>query len=109
MKKYDVVLLKEAEDDLLDIHCYISRKDNPDIAEEVFCRLQKTCVTLEELPERGHLPLELDRIAVFNYLEIHSAPFRIIYEVDRHMVFVHCILDGRRELQELLQRRIIRM
>ncbi|MCA1779686.1 MAG: type II toxin-antitoxin system RelE/ParE family toxin, partial [Xanthomonadaceae bacterium] len=63
---------------------------------------------LTELPERGHVPPELDRIGVTNYREVSFKPYRVIYEVIRQEAFIHCVLDGRRDIPSLLERRLIR-
>jgi prevent-host-death family protein len=34
--------------------------------------------------------------------------YRILYEVQEQAVFVHAILDGRRDLRDLLERRLLR-
>ena len=60
------------------------------------------------MPERGHIPPELERIGVFGFREIHFKPYRIVYEIERKGVFIHCVLDGRRDLQELLESRLLR-
>ena len=57
---------------------------------------------------RGHPPPELERIGMLDFKEIHYKPYRIIYEIYKSEVFVHCILDGRRDLQELLHKRVLR-
>jgi toxin ParE1/3/4 len=106
--KYKVVVLSEAEKDILDIYQYILINDASDNANYVFEKIEEVCLNLEELPERGHIPPELDSIGVTTYREIHFKPYRIIYEIDRKMVFVHCVLDGRRDLQQLLERRLLR-
>jgi toxin ParE1/3/4 len=106
--KYKVVILSEAEDDIFDIYRYILSNDSKDSANYVFEKIEEMCLNLEEMPERGHIPPELERIGISNYREIHFKPYRIIYEIDGKKVFVHCVLDGRRDLQEILQRRLIR-
>ena len=42
------------------------------------------------------------------YREVHFKPYRIIYEIVGRKVFIHCVLDGRRAVQELLERRLLR-
>jgi len=32
-----------------------------------------------------------------------------IYQINHDEVFIHCILDGRREIQKLLQERLLRI
>lgn len=108
MKHYRVRLAEEAELDLIDIYRYISLQDSVENADYVLGQLESLCSRLTELPERGHVPPELDRIDVTNYREVNFKPYRVIYEVIRQDVFIHCILDGRRDMSSLLQRRLIR-
>ncbi len=106
--KFSVTLIQEAEDDLFDIYGYILNNDSPAHAEYVILKLQKACISLGEMPERGHIPPELERIGTTGFKEIHFKPYRIIYEIEKKTVFVHCVLDGRRDLQDLLERRLLR-
>ncbi len=105
--KFSVYLTQEAEDDIFGIYNYFKENDSPHKADVLF-KLKETCIRLELLPERGHIPPELKRINVLDYLEVHYKPYRIIYQVVEKRVFIHCILDGRRNLQYLLQERLIR-
>ena len=106
--RYQVFLISEAEEDILDIYNYILINDSLNNANYVFDKLQETCNSLSHSPDRGHYPPELERIGILNFKEIHFKPYRIIYEMIKKKVFIHCILDGRRSLQELLERRLIR-
>ena len=106
--KFSVAFIQEAEDDLFDIHDYISINDSPAHAEYVLLKLQESCMSLDEMPERGHIPPELGRIGITEFKEIHFKPYRIIYEIEKRAVFIHCILDGRRDIQDLLERRLLR-
>jgi toxin ParE1/3/4 len=52
---------------------------------------------------------ELGRIGIAHeFRELIFKPYRIIYSVTRSEVFVHCILDGRRDLQDLLEEKLLR-
>jgi toxin ParE1/3/4 len=105
---YRVIILPEAENDVLDIYKYIMQNDSPLGAEYVFEQIQETWLSLSQLPEKGHTPPELERIGVLFYKEVHFKPYRIIYEIDNSSVYIHCVLDGRRELQQLLENRLWR-
>ena len=105
---YQVNIISYAEDDLFDIYAYILEHDSRQSAEYVFNEIEKVCDSLEHMPQRGHIPPELSRINVVQFLELHFKPYRVIYEIEGKKVFVHCILDGRRDLQELLARRLLR-
>ena len=102
------MLIQDAEDDVLDIYDYILRNDSPERAQYVFSKLFDACITLEQTPNRGHIPPELERIGVTGFREIHFKPYRIIYEIEGKTVFIHCILDGRRDMEDLLERRLLR-
>jgi toxin ParE1/3/4 len=63
---------------------------------------------LELLPERGHYPPELLRTGVRAFREVHFKPYRIIYTLQDQLIVVHCVLDGLRDFQSLLQERLLR-
>jgi toxin ParE1/3/4 len=106
--KYQVHIIAEAEEDLFSIHRFVSLNDSPERADRLLANLEETCLSLGELPNRGHVPPELQRVAVEDYLEIHYKMYRIIYQVISKRVFIHCVLDGRRDLEELLLERLLR-
>jgi toxin ParE1/3/4 len=106
--KHQVHIIAEAEEDMVDIYRYVLAEDSRDAADGVLKKIEATCSSLEKLPGRGHVPPELYRIGVRDYLEIHCKPYRIIYQIIDRKVYVHCVLDGRRDIQEHLRRRILR-
>jgi toxin ParE1/3/4 len=106
--KHAVVILPEAKEDIVDIYLYCAEHDSIARANTLLDGLEEKCDSLCSNPERGHSVPELKRVYVESFREIHFQLFRIIYQVSNEKVYVHAILDGRRELQELLERRIIR-
>jgi len=106
--KYRVRLVAEAEEDLLRIVTYIGVNDSVESAEHVLDGIERAMTALETLPERGHLPPELERIAVRGFREVHFKPYRIIYEISGRDVLIHAVLDGRRDMTSLLERRMTR-
>ena len=106
--KYAVFVVAEAQEDIFDIYRYVLDADGRDRADYVLEKLQGACRSLGEMPRRGHSPPELERVGVLGYREIHFKPYRIIYQIVRRRVFVHCVLDGRRAVQEVLERRLLR-
>jgi toxin ParE1/3/4 len=104
---FRVNLLQEAEDDILEIYKYIALQDSLGNAENLFDNLYKKCISLRDFPNRGHVPPELIGVNE-SYLEILYKPYRIIYQIINDNVFIHCILDGRREMRKLLEERLLR-
>ena len=50
----------------------------------------------------------IQRAGVAGYRETHFQPYRIIYRVERRAVYGYAVLDGRRDLDEILQGRLLR-
>lgn len=71
-------------------------------------KIEQTIKNLSIFPNRGHIPPELSKVSVMSYQEIHYKNFRIIYEVENKKVYVHAVLDRRRDLQDLLETRLLR-
>jgi toxin ParE1/3/4 len=106
--KCRVLLVGEAEQDLAEIISWIAANDSPEHADHVLDQLLGLCARLESQPARGHVPPELDAIGVKGFREVHFKPYRVIYEIIGRRVIVHVIADGRRSLQNLLERRLLR-
>lgn len=108
MKKYRVRITSPAEHDILDIFDYISRKDTINNAKYVLSEIETLILSLNTTPERGHFPEELLDHGIKTFREVLFKPYRIIYEVMDKDVVVHLCIDGRRDMQTLLARRLIR-
>jgi len=106
--KFKVNIVKSAEDDLFEIYKYIYFNDCEENADKIYSKLIEKISSLQEFPNRGHIPSELKLLGIEDFLEIHYTPFRIIYQVIEKVVFVHSVLDGRRDMQKLLEERLLR-
>jgi toxin ParE1/3/4 len=105
---YEVLLADDAQNDLLEIYRYVAFNDSLEKADQLLDKLEELVQALDSLPTRGHLPPELARIGVTDYREVHFKPYRVIYRIEGQRVFVYCVLDGRRDLQSLLEQRLLR-
>ena len=103
-----VQLTDDATRDLEDICDYIDRHDVPGRADYVLEQIEKAFSSLSEYPERGNYPTELLDIGIREYREIFFRPYRIVYRVMENNVYVLLIADGRRDMQTLLQRCLLR-
>ncbi len=106
--KYKVNFVSDAEKDLFEIYKYVYSNESEDNAEKLYSKLREKCLLLQEFPERGHIPPEFNLLEISDFLEIHYKPYRIIYRIIKREIFIHCIIDGRRDIQKLLQERLLR-
>lgn len=63
--------------------------------------------TLAASPQRGSFPGELLTLGIRDYRQAFFKPYRVIYRVLGDQVYVYLIADGRRDMQALLQRRLL--
>src|SRR4030067_121807 len=101
------LLTNDAARDLDELYDYIAEHDAPEKAEYVLEQIEKAFSRLSEFPERGAYPKELLALGIREYREIFFKPYRIIYRVMDKNVYVLLIVDGRRDMQTLLQRRVL--
>jgi toxin ParE1/3/4 len=104
---FSVYLTDDATRDLEEIYDYIERHDVQGKAEYVLEQIENAFNSLAENPHRGTYPRELLFIGIQEYREIFFKPYRIIYRVMEQSVYVFLIADGRRDMQTLLQRRLL--
>lgn len=105
---YHVRWTETAEDDLSSIVDYIAG-ENPDDALEVFLNITALAEDLAAHPERGRIVPELRKHGVFQYRELLPTPWRVMYRIEEMTVFVTAVIDGRRDLEQLLLERVGRM
>ena len=106
--KYLLRLAIAAKSDLREIFRYIEQHDSPESADKLLNSIEQTITSLTMMPERGHFPPELEQIGIREFREIHCKPYRIAYSIHQDTVSIHSILDGRRDMQTLLQQRLLR-
>lgn len=104
---YEVVLTRGAEQDLEALYDYIAQFDSVASANYVLDQLMATAEGLAVFPERGSYPKELLALGMREYRQTTFKPYRIIYRILGQRVVIYLIADGRRDMQRLLERRLL--
>ena len=104
---HEVLLTKGAEQDLESIYDYIAEFDCLANANDVLDQLMATVESLSRFPERGSYPRELSALGIREYRQTLFKPYRVIYRVLAKKVVIYVIADGRRDMQSLLERRLL--
>ena len=104
---FAVYITDSAARDLADIDEYIATHDSPKRADYILGRIEAALNKLADLPERGSYPRELSTLGIREYREVYFKPYRIIYRIIDNGVYVYLIADGRRDMQDLLSRRLL--
>jgi toxin ParE1/3/4 len=106
-RSFRVQWAEAAVRDLEELMSYIAA-DSPLNTERILDKLEKRAQTLESTPVRGRVVPELAHFGIRNWRELIVKPYRVIYRIDEDTVNVLAVLDGRRDLQDLLLERLIR-
>jgi toxin ParE1/3/4 len=104
---FQVVVTEDAENDLEDIVTYIATHDSPRAAQYVLGRILDIADSLAAEPTRGTTPKELRALGDQEYRQVFFKPYRLIYRVVGQQVVIYVIVDGRRDMQSLLARRLL--
>lgn len=104
---YKVLWAGIAEDDLKNIILHIA-EDNPANARTIFEKIKEKASSLTQFPERGRTVPELQDHGIFLYRELVVAPWRIIYRISDKKVYVLSVLDSRRNVEDILLKRLIK-
>ncbi|SEJ31749.1 toxin ParE1/3/4 [Sphingobium sp. AP50] len=104
---YPVRLADSAMNDLADIRSYIAEQRSPEDADRLIDMLVDRMASLRHFPLRGSVPLELDALGVRDYRQLLQNPYRIVYHFAEDAVAILMIADGRRDMQALLQQRLL--
>lgn len=105
--KFDVLLTQGAEQDLESIHNYIVEFDCVANADDVLDQLMDVVESLSTFPERGSYPKELVSLGIREYRQTAFKPYRVIYRIVGNQVIIYLIVDGRRDMQSVLARRLL--
>ncbi|NQV51399.1 MAG: type II toxin-antitoxin system RelE/ParE family toxin [Candidatus Marinimicrobia bacterium] len=107
-KPYSVLWTDVAENDLIGIIDYIAEED-PGAALKIMDKIRRRTNSLFNLPERGRIVRELSEQGISGYHELIVSPWRIIYKIEDNKVLVLSVLDSRRNVEDILLRRLIQI
>ena len=104
---YDIFWTASAEHDLKEVIDFIAR-ENPQNALKILTDIREKTSELKRHPERGRIVPELQSQGIFLYRELLVPPWRIIYRIKDTQVTVLTMLDGRRNVEDILLERLIK-
>ena len=105
MNKYGVLWTKTAEQDLEAIINYVAR-DGMARAIEILHAIRLKASALATMPNRGRIVPELKVQGIFTYRELVISPWRLIYRSEAKNVIILTVIDGRRNLEDILLERL---
>jgi plasmid stabilization system protein ParE len=65
-------------------------------------RIREAVDTIASFPQAGKVPPELEPLGANQYCQIIASMNRIIYEIRGNDIFIHIVIDTRKDLQSFL-------
>lgn len=104
---YQIVILESAEQDLIELHQYISKNFSIAVWKDTYGKLKKAIRRLKKFPFSGSIPEEASHLGFSQFRQLISGMNRVIYEVRLKVIYIHIIADTRREMSSLLMKRLL--
>jgi len=105
--KNKIVWSQDASDDLIDIVTYIKDKSGKNIATEIYSRIILQVEKISISSKIGRIVPELMSIGIHDIREIIEKPWRIFYRITTNEIQIISVIDGRRNVEELLYKKVI--
>lgn len=106
MEKFAILWSDQAKIDLTEIIEYIAFEDKA-LALQILEKIEAKVTQLEQLPKSGRVVPELKAFDLLTYREIIFSVWRIIYKVEHKNVLIISVLDSRRNLEDLLLKKML--
>ena len=104
--EYHVFWTQTAQKDLKKILEYIA-VDSDIQARRVYLAIKQKADNLQQMPLQGRIVPELRYHSILIYRELISSPWRIIYKSEENKVWVLAVIDGRRNVEDILLERFM--
>jgi toxin ParE1/3/4 len=101
-RSYEIAWARVAENDLKEIIDYIAI-DSLANALKIFQKIK----SLYTMPERCRIVPELKDQGILQYRELIVPPWRIIFRIAEIKIYVLSVLDSRRNIEDVLFKRLI--
>lgn len=95
-----------AQRDLKELIDYLA-VDSVVQARKVYLAIKEKAANLRHMPRQGRIVPELRFYGILAYRELINPPWRIIYKIEGKKVWVLAVIDGRRNVEDILLDRFI--
>jgi len=106
IRNNQVFWTKTAQRDLIKIVEYIANESDIQ-ARKIYLSIKQKANQLWQMPLQGRIVPELRFYSIFTYRELIIFPWRIIYKMEGGKVWVLAVIDGRRNVEDILLDRFL--
>ena len=105
MKK--ILWTKDAEESFNEILEYLMEKSGESITQKIYDKIITKIDLLASISFKSKLSQDLKDIGINDVHELTESPWRIFYKTRKDEIIILLILDGRRNIEEILISKVI--
>ena len=105
--KHEIIWSKDAGDELADIISYIKYNTGKITAEKIYSKIMNEVKRVSENAEGRRIAPMLKEFGI-NYIhQFNINPWIVFYKIENNKMEIISIIDGRRNLEEILYKKIM--
>jgi toxin ParE1/3/4 len=105
--KHDIIWSKDAGDELAEIISYIKRNTGKITAEKIYSKIINEVKRVSGNAAGRRVAPLLKRFGITNIHQLNISPWVVFYKVEDNRMKIISIIDGRRNLEEILYEKMI--
>jgi len=102
-----IVWSKDAKNELADIIRYIKQNTGKSTAEKIKTRFFEEIHKIAEYPQIRRISPALSDFGINHIFQLNVKPWIVYYKLEIGIILILSIIDGRRNLEEILHEKII--
>jgi toxin ParE1/3/4 len=105
--KYKIIWSKDAGEEIFEIISWYKYNVGKSAAQRIYTKINSQIKKLKNMPGIGKKAQILKDIGIHDYRQIVQEHWIIYYKVERESIHIISVIDGRRNLEEILYKKII--
>jgi toxin ParE1/3/4 len=105
--KHDIIWSKDAGDELAEIISYIKYNTGKITAKKIYFKIINEVKRVSENAAGRRVAPLLRRFGINNIHQLNISPWIVFYKVEDNKMQIISIIDGRRNLEEILYKKMI--
>jgi len=104
---FDIIIPAVVKQDIEEIILYYYQ-DRREYAHSLFNTIYSKIQSLKKWPAKGKIVTELEKNNITGIREILESHYRIVYRIEKHNVIILTVIDGRRNVEDVLIKKLKR-
>jgi toxin ParE1/3/4 len=105
--RYKIIWSKDAGEEFVEIISWYKYNTGKNVAQKIYTKINSQIKKLKDMPENGKRAQILKDIWINDYRQIIQDHWIIYYKVEGQSIHIVSVIDGRRNLEEILYKKII--